>query len=465
MVKSQHVYRLPMGFIFIAFLNFAVGAILGGVMSVNPSLAHRLAPIHAILNPYGWLTLLIYGMTFAVLALSLAVQLPSTLQGVVQLVVAEAGVVFLVIGNATGTSWPSHAGVVFLVLAPILFLYNILSGVRHTKRLSRLQRETTGSADPQGKTEASKTSNLGAALELFGRIPAYQKTDGVGQRGTDVSLMLFIVAAVWIAIWNWNDASKSGLVYSPGLEWLTFYGWIGGTTLSVALHLAPRFLRRTVGPAWWWSVLQVGWFGGLVLSVIGAWRGGPWDRAGSIVIGLSLVGTAASFLWLTVLYRFARRLGGIAQTSSALQSKDTPSAAHANDGSNFGLHGPGLVAWVVGWLSSLVLGYQLVRHGQPFALSSIHLLFLGFITSLVYAVGYTMFPIILGRASPRRSLAYLQLACAEIGALLLIDSFMRIEAGQAAGPILMSGGVLATLGVLLFLAFWSLQQGNVPKAL
>ncbi len=434
-----------MGFIFAAFLNFTVGAILGGTMAADPALSYRLAPIHAILNPYGWLTLLIYGMTFAVLALSLGVQLPVSSQGWAQLVVAEAGVVLLVIGNLIQSTWPSRTGVVLLVLAPMLFLYNILSGVRYTKRLSRSQESGIKDVLTQLPTSAE------AAIQLFGRVPAYRKTDAVGQRGTDVSLMLFIIATVWTAIWNWNDPKGSGLIYSQGLEWLTFYGWIGGTTLSVALHLAPRFLRRPADPAGWWSVLQVGWFGGVLLSVVGSWIGVPWERAGSIVTGIALAGSALGFLWLAVVRRSHSRTGeeaSVAASSTVLNSNT----------STRGLHGPGIAAWIIGWLFALVLGYELVTYGDPFALSSIHLLFLGFITSLVYAVGYTAFPIILGRRPPHTSLAYVQLICSEIGAMLLIGSFMRIEAGHATSLMLMSGGVLATVGVLMFLALWGLRQ-------
>lgn len=430
-----------MGFIFTAFVNFTVGAVLGGTMAADPALSNRLAPIHAILNPYGWLTLLIYGMTFAVLALSLGVQLPVSSQGWAQLMVAEAGVVLLVTGNLTQSTWPSQTGVVLLALAPMLFLYNILSGVRYTKRLSRSPENAVKDVATQRPASAQ------AAVQLFGRVPAYRKTDTVGQRGTDVSLTLFIIATVWTAVGNWNDPKGSGLIYSQGLEWLTFYGWIGGTTLSVALHLAPRFLRRPADPAGWWNVLQAGWFGGVLLSVVGSWIGVPWERVGSIVTGTALVGSALGFLWFAV----RRSHSGTGEEASGASS----TVRHTSTG---GLHGPGMAAWIIGWLFAIVLGYKLVGYGDPFALSSIHLLFLGFITSLVYAVGYTAFPIILGRKPPHTSLAYVQLICSEIGAVLLIGSFMRIEAGHAASLMLMSGGVLATVGVLLFLALWALGQ-------
>ena len=420
MTARQQGPKLPQGFIFIAFLNFTVGAVLGAVMAVDPAEMPVLAGIHAILNPYGWLTVLIYGMTFAVLALSLGVRLPTLWQGWLQLVVAEGGVVLVAVGASASLDWIRRIGVILLVLAPVLFLYNILSGVRYTRKIA--------GAAQQVQSDAGR---------LFGRFAAYRATDAVGQRGTDLSLMIFIVAAVWAAIEDWGAASGAGLATTSRLEWLTFYGWIGGTTLSVALHLAPRFLGRKVEPAWLWSMLQVAWFGGVLLAELGSVFGVSWNRIGSVLVGGALFVTALRYIQLSL-------VRGKHQDDAGATSRV--------------IGGPGLVAWFTAWGFAVVFGGVLVVNGQPFALSSIHFLFLGFITSLVYAVGYTAFPIVLGRSAPQPWLGYVQIACAIIGAASLIYAFVLFGNGVVNRLLLGAGGVFAVVGVLGFLAMWAIPS-------
>jgi hypothetical protein len=90
-----------------------------------------------------------------------------------------------------------------------------------------------------------------------------------------------------------------------------------------------------------------------------------------------------------------------------------------------------------------------------------HLLFLGWATTLVYAVGYRLFPVLLGRQPPTPGIAWTQVLAAVVGSALLTGSFLvQTVSHTVPGPGLTSltaiGGVLAALGAIIFLLQWPL---------
>gem|GEM_PF-6368951 len=111
-------------------------------------------------------------------------------------------------------------------MAPIVFLGNILAAVF------------------SGKTRGRQLAPDGGALPFLDSSPQYRATDRIAQRGTDVSLLLLIVATVWMFVKAVTASSPPLQVSEPaGALFLTYYGWIGGTALAVSLHLFPRFLH------------------------------------------------------------------------------------------------------------------------------------------------------------------------------------------------------------------------------
>lgn len=420
--EQMHRSHLAQGFMVAAMVNFIAGSWLGATMTMNMATAGALAPVHAVLNPFGWLTLLIYGMTFAVLDLSLGIRMPKPSRGWAQLILAEGGVLLVALGTAFGARVVVDVGSVCLVFAPILFLVNILSAVFFTRR--------------HGGVRATSPS----ASHLFGRNAAYAGTDKVGQRGTDVSLMLFIVAAIWYAIHVW--VNPSAVIASGALQWLLYDGWIGGTVLSVALHLAPRFYRQAIRVPRLWGVLQVWWFGATCLGLIASLaHSASWQHTATIVLAITLCCYALILLWNRIWVRTGIRRTGV--TSHDGRPLIHPAFA-----------GPGEVAWSIAWMMAFLLGVGWLLGEPPFSLWSLHMFFLGFITTLVYAVGYTAFPLIFNRLGPPRAFAYVQLLVSVLGALYLIEGFYQLEQGGSTAHWLAPGGIAAAVGFLMFVVGW-----------
>jgi hypothetical protein len=437
------VGQLPAAFILMAMINFAVGAVLGGAMSVNQALWPNLGLVHGELNPFGWLTMLIYGMTYAVLALLAGLKLPWPALAWVQLICAELGVLALVVSVFCPLGWLVQLGLGLQALAPFLFLANILSAVITSRRRAR-QVSVAGTASVQASAVTSTENSTRTPVvhredlldgeenaefrRYFGK-PAFAKpTDVVGQRGTELALMVFIVAAVWAFAASFGQPAHG--YHAPLIPTLlTYYGWIAGTVLSVTMHLYPRCAGRAVLSAWEAQLSQALWVLGMVGVVMGSVSPTVLD------VGVRITGAAIGWMAVVILFR-AR----VALRETALPSR---------------------MAWAASWCFTLALGVALAFGLDPLSLPALHLLFLGWITTLAYGVGYTLFPYLLRRRIRSLGLACAQIVIAAVGALLMVISFFRL--GQADAHALWSvslgiGGVLATVGFLLFVAQWAFAK-------
>ncbi|MCL6517208.1 hypothetical protein [Alicyclobacillus sp.] len=411
---------LPLAFIGAGMVNFLAGSTLGSLMALVPGWWARLGPVHGEINPYGWLTMLIYGMTYAVLSVSAGLRPPRPGLGWVQWALAEAGVLGIVAGDAAGVPGLSRVGWLFQALAPLVFLINILSAVRAKRR---------GLA---GRIEIPER------MRYLGPSDRFQATDRVGQRGTDIALMLFLVGVVWSTIRIWTGGTEAA-----GAGILVDYGWIAGTVLSVAVHLYPRFTDDAGIPRW--SVLgaQGLWLLGVVLSAFGALVWPVFVAAGQRLMGVAFLLSAAMYL-----VRLPRRR----RDADGLRRMPLPAAW----------------AWAIAWWFAAILGLALLAGLSPGSLAAMHLLFLGWITTLVYAVGYALFPVFLEVAAPTRALAGAQVILATVGAAGMALAFAlstpsftaALPFADAAVPVLFTiGGVCAWGAFAGFSLLWGLAWG------
>ncbi len=93
------------------------------------------------------------------------------------------------------------------------------------------------------------------------------------------------------------------------------------------------------------------------------------------------------------------------------------------------------------------------------SLVSLHLLFLGWITTLVYGVGYSLFPRVLHRYVRFGWFSPTQMAASISGAVLMPIGFSLMARGLVAGlNVLAVGGVFAGLGALSFIVIWSASK-------
>ncbi|MCL6592868.1 MAG: hypothetical protein K6T31_02740 [Alicyclobacillus sp.] len=409
------VGRLPRVLVLLAGVNFATGAVLGAWMAADPSARPVWAAVHGELNPYGWLTLLIYGMTYAVLAVSAGLVPPWPWLGWLQAGLAEAGV--WLAGAGWGCQQPLLAGLgkTLEALAASVFLLNILTAVAQRRR--RLP-----------------VFNLPPELAFLSKAEAWRATDRIAQRGTDVALMFYLVAAWWQAA-----AAFRGQPSPAGAEVLAAFGWLAGTVLAVALHLLPRLLGRPLS-ARWAAWAQVLWGAGVLACTVeavlpGARAAGQagqaelWSGWASRGLGLAFTVWAGGYLVVMGNHRHA------------LVERLVPAARWA---------------WLASWGYALILGISLLSGAPLTALSVYHLLFLGWISTLVYGVGWSLFPVLFQWSVMGR--ARLQVGLAVAGTAGLLLGFVGSDRwpGRLTQGCLAVGGCLAAVAVLWFLLSWPL---------
>jgi hypothetical protein len=406
---------LPVAFVAAAILNFAAGAALGGLMAFVPRWWAPLGMVHGEINPYGWLTMLIYGMTYAVLSVSAGLRLPWPWLGWLQWGLAEAGVLAVVMGLALPASGLLVAGLWLQALAPTLFLINILSAVA-------ARRKGTGA----GETTVPR------ALRFMAKSPRFQATDRIGRRGTDIALMLFVPAAWWAAL----GATAGRPADGHALMLLVGYGWIAGTVLAVAIHLYPRFTDDAGVPPCTVTTSQGLWLAGVVLATAGAVAWPPALAVGQRLLGVSFVLTAGVYL-----IRLPRR-----RRDAEGERRLPPHAAWA---------------WAIAWGFAGVLGLALCAGLPTASLAGLHLLFLGWITTLVYAVGYALFPVLLEVSPPSPRWAFPQIMAAAAGALCMVLAFGAGEVSPRpawldawTNGLFAAGGSFTSLAFAAFAVAW-----------
>ncbi|MHB1628371.1 MAG: hypothetical protein ACYCVB_08345 [Bacilli bacterium] len=432
-------------FLALAMIHFAVGVTLGGLMAVDTSLWGVLSPIHAELNPFGWLTMLIYGMTYAVLASFAKFPPLPPRAAAAHVICAETGVAAIALGAALSLNVVMEMGWLFQALAPLLFLRNIVWIVRSGRSVSAGHRSVDRAPSdmppsdmpPSDMPPAERRTAAGDAAPanvmtdhgLLTPAAYAGPTDRVAQRGTSLALLCWIAAAVWMAADVLRSPSSAASDMPVGVQSLVYYGWISGTVLAVSLHLLPRFAGKASVGRRQSSLIQAVWIAGVALASIASDSGGAIGRIGVGLIGLALVWNASLYVW-QMRRGWFHRLGA---TSGA--------------------------AWVASWCFSWVLGARLLWGFNPLSLVSLHLMFLGWITTLVYGVGYTLFPRVLRRNVRHGWAAPTQMAASIIGAALMPVGFSLIDRGSAAGTgILAVGGVFAGLGALSFIVIWSASK-------
>ena len=411
---------LPRAYIVAAFANFAIGVFLGVSMATVPALWPLLSSVHGELNPFGWLTILIYGMTYAVLTLFANLRPPWPVIGWAQLFVAELGVVLIGLAPLVASHELTRIGLFFQALAPVVFTFNIATAVvaRHGKK--------GGHAALAGIRESDWPHELDR--RFFGRSQELRETDRIAQRGTMIALLIYLFASVWVFIHALDPAVTAYTIHGKD-RMLVYYGWILGTVLAVALHLIPRFADRTVVGPRQAQLGQALWVTGLALIALSPWPSFVAE------LGVRILGVA-------VVFHAALYLPGLKQAVKGL-----PRAVS--------------LCWHGGWGFAAILGALLAIGLDPLSLAALHMLFLGWITSLVYGVGYTFFPFILHRRALSERLSYWQGIVSLLGAGTMAVSFLWLDARESdrtALGLLALGGSLAALGAWYFLIQWPLAR-------
>jgi energy-converting hydrogenase Eha subunit C len=426
----QVIGLLPAFYIGTSFFNFSVGAVLGMLMTLNQNWWGLIVPFHAELNPYGWLTLLIYGMTYAVLKWFANIVSPRPILGWIQLVMAEGGVICITLSHLASSLLMLQIGMMLQALAPILFLVNILLSIAAKRRRKRTETPLTSSIAIYVEEIAAAGYPITEAMRrvygTLGDTRRHYETDSVAQRGTDMALMLFVVCAVWASISSWLAGSISEYAVPFGANILTYYGWIAGTVVAVSMHLYQRYSSVCCLSERAALIGQVLWILGVILSTAGFVFLPVLIPIGSRLLGLGLA-------WIGFLY--LKHINRVFQ----------------------GVKHPVHIAWKLSSLCLFLLGMAIVAGASLMDLFIFHLMFLGWMTMLVYGVGYTFFPLLLRRTPRSIFLANVQIWAGLVGVLFMICGFYCMENGlllHESTFFLAFGGVCAAAGALYFLIQW-----------
>ncbi|WP_155836399.1 hypothetical protein [Alicyclobacillus herbarius] len=425
-VTRPGLQALPKIFILFAGLHFLLGAALGAWMAGDRYAISYIVNVHAEINPFGWLTMMIYGMTYAVLGVSAGLRLPWRWLGWLHFGMAETGILIVVVGILTRADAVGLVGGLLQAAAPVVFLVNILSAVFTSKR----HRSSEGSAERR---------HLPAELEFLGRFPQLRDSDRIAQRGTDVALMAFLIAVLWAAEqsisygrWTWLDM--------PVPAYLIMAGWIGGTLLAVSLHLFPRFFGIGAMPRGVIRWVQGLWGLSLVSAVLEDFLGHPQFRLANTMFAVALIILSVTYAWF--LFRSARQ-----------QWRTT---------------GPAALAWCGAFACAFALGIWLLTGQDLRSVAAMHLLFLGWATTLIYSVGYTLFPLFFHTPPVSLKWSYGQVIGSLVGTFLLI---VGLQMGQAQSVVSSDfvqgltglGGLLAALSAYVFMGQWFWRRRGTAR--
>ncbi|KUO95378.1 hypothetical protein [Ferroacidibacillus organovorans] len=423
-IRIEPVSRV---FLSAALVHFLIGTTLGALMASNVTWWDSISPYHAELNPFGWLTFLIYGMTYAVLQLFASLRVPWKGLPWIHFVVAEAGVLLIIFGYLAQRPLWIHWGWVCQTSAGILFLIAVMSAVVSSRRSRKLL--PPEAISPETPVHVSELDDAPPFTGFYFNLEKgeVRDTDRVAKRGTSLALIVLIVATLF--------ATMDGILHG-GDPWLSskririllFDGWIAGTVLAVSLHLLPRYRPSVAVPSKIAHLAQSIWFIGILLA--GILPPAFWlQQLGTRVIGLSFAVIALLYL---------RRI------PSALRQTQPPVK----------------LAWTIAWAFAFILGTCQTLGLRPLSLPAIHLLFLGWITTLVYGVGYVFFPLLLHRFPAFARMASFQVLLSTVGAVLLIIGMVGAESEHAGlfRYALAIGGSSAMAGFFLFALQWSIKR-------
>jgi len=120
------------------------------------------------------------------------------------------------------------------------------------------------------------------------------------------------------------------------------------------------------------------------------------------------------------------------------------------------------------WLGlGVTLGVAMAAHPGwiVYRPAHVHMNLLGFVTMMIFGVGYHVLPRFSGRPLHSRRLAGVHWGLANLGLATMVAGFgLAPHLGARATPILAGGGTLSALGAYLFIFnIWRTIDGRAPR--
>lgn len=411
---------------------FGTGVVIGALMAIAPERWLYLRPAHIAINLFGWMSMLMYAMTYHVIPVFIRRQLHRPQLIKLQMVMANLSVLAIFAGHLLQFKGWVAAGWGGITIAGVLFLVNIIGAA------------TRGAPTVDWERRAGQLAH--PALDMA----AQRHLDKTARPFTEISVVYLILGSAW------TTADQFGWVTGEGAAaFLIRYGWLAMMVFGTSYHMLPRLSGRLpagIGTIRWQLLLANI---GVVMAFVGT-QGG-WAavaRTGMVLISLTALIYAVCMSGPVLRPRPAGKSGGPALHGIA--------------------HWFAIASWAALILAGLAgLGWAAGGSAAPYGwfLGQTHLYLLGWMTLLVYAVVGIVLPLALERPLVAHWLYGIQLAVALPGVVLVAASFLlrasvagvNWDAWFGTGATLCAvGGLIFGLNVIMTLVQF-LTSGKIPR--
>lgn len=365
------------GFIISSLVYFLTGCSLGVVSVAVPEMVSTLRPAHAHLNLLGWVSMMIIGVSYFVIPVFIRKNPYSEKALTLHLLMANAGIIGMVYCFISTNYSLLPLFAILEALSAFLFLFNIIS--------------TAVRGEVVKEVPSSWKFLMGAADKEVDKWASYF---------TQAATIYFVIGC---SLGAYMALSASGWAYLKVHFHVNLLGWVTMMIYGVAYHIFPRFSRRDVNNK------------GLVKTNFMVANVGLLLMIAALVLEGSLpAGAAQAFIGLAGL---VEGMAGLMFVYNIL-----PSVLPAAE-----TMGKAPVRFVLASLTYLVLGVMLglFMAFVPGLTDKVmpvhaHLNVLGWITMMIYGVGYYIIPRFAGRELHSPAVAGLQFWVANIGLVFFL---------------------------------------------
>lgn len=384
---NKHTKR----FIASSFFYFFFGCSLGVLATLRPDLVGAIRPIHSHINLLGWVTMMIIGVSYFVIPVFVGKHPYSDRAVTLHFILANIGILGMAAAFFTGDYTNLSIFSSIEVLSAYLFLFNIIS--------------TAVKGAPVEHAPPEWTFLTGAANKEVDRWASYF---------TQAATLYFVIGCT---LGGYMALSPAGWSYLRVHFHMNMLGWITMMIYGVAYHVFPRFSGRDVR----------------VISYV---------KINFIIANAGLLCMVASLIYAeksggTPFLHYMIAFSGILEAAAALifVYNILPAVSGA-----FDIMGRASVRFVSASLSYFIIGavvglFMAVRpdYADGFMPLHAHLNTLGWITMMIYGVGYYMIPKFAGKDLYSQGLAALSFWTANAG---LIGFLVILPLRDKVSPVL-----------------------------
>ncbi len=399
---NRHTKR----FILSSLIYFLFGCALGLVAVVDPDLVSMIRPVHAHINLLGWVTMMIIGVTYFVIPVFVRKEPYSDRLVTLHLVLANLGIVGMAISFVIWDEKLLAISALVEVASAYLFLFNIIS-----------------------------TAIKGAPVDKG--LPEWEFLMGENDAVVDRWASSFTKAATYYFVISCTLGGYMALYPSAwGYMRIHFHinllGWVTMMIYGVAYHIFPRFSGRPVQSAGLVRTNFIFANAGLLLMVAALTLDTSRPGTGLAANLIAMAGIVEGISGVIFVYNILPSVTGAVATM-----------------------GRASVQFVSASLSYLMLGigmgvFMAVRPGLIETLLPVHahINVLGWITMMIFGVGYYIIPSFSGKRLYSQRLAGINFWVANAG---LIGFLSLLSFREGAGSFIIFFALVELFSAAIFI--------------